>query len=227
MYLDAPEILFDRIPAGSITTGKVQVVAKVWGDHQGAQYLGHGRIFETAETFSQKIYSTVPVSGRKADSGTVYPNAHGLVGQGDLLPPWVNVTIFSETTYLKNKTNTGIYKSKIMAKGEILGGVAQLEVGGKHRAGDEGLDGVGIGGVDGAAAVVDVHDVAASQLLLRVGKVCRRTAALARHDDRHQHRCGCDHRDAALFVGLDKVEHLIFSAGILLRRGVLCLLVET
>jgi hypothetical protein len=122
MYLDAPEILFDRIPAGSITTGKVQVVAKVWGDHQGAQYLGHGRIFETAETFSQKIYSTVPVSGRKADSGTVYPNAHGLVGQGDLLPPWVNVTIFSETTYLKNKTNTGIYKSKIMAKGEILGG---------------------------------------------------------------------------------------------------------
>ena len=67
MYLDAPEILFDRIPAGSITTGKVQVVAKVWGDHQGAQYLGHGRIFETAETFSQKIYSTVPVSGRKAD----------------------------------------------------------------------------------------------------------------------------------------------------------------
>ena len=84
--------------------------------------LNDGRIFETAETFSQKIYSTVPVSGRKADSGTVYPNAHGLVGQGDLLPPWVNVTIFSETTYLKNKTNTGIYKSKIMAKGEILGG---------------------------------------------------------------------------------------------------------
>ena len=122
MYLDAPEILFDRIPAGSITTGKVQVVAKVWGDHQGAQYLGHGRIFETAETFSQKIYSTVPVSGRKADSGTVYPNSHGLVGQGDLLPPWVNVTIFSETTYLKNKISTGIYKSKIMAKGEILGG---------------------------------------------------------------------------------------------------------
>ena len=109
----------------------------------------------------------------------------------------------------------------------LLDAVAQLKIGGEHRAGDEGLDGVGIGGVDGAAAVVDVHDVAASQLLLRVGKVCRRTAALARHDDRHQHRCGCDHRDAALFVGLDKVEHLIFSAGILLRRGVLCLLVET
>ena len=109
----------------------------------------------------------------------------------------------------------------------LLDAVAQLKIGGEHRAGDEGLDGVGIGGVDGAAAVVDVHDVAASQLLLRVGKVCRRTAAPARHDDRHQHRCGCDHRDAALFVGLDKVEHLIFSAGILLRRSVLCLLVET
>ena len=109
----------------------------------------------------------------------------------------------------------------------LFDAVAQLKVGGEHRAGDEGLDGVGIGGVDGAAAVVDVHDVAASQLLLRVGKVCRRAAALARHDDRHQHCCGCDHRDAALFVGLDKVEHLIFSAGILLRRGVLCLLVET
>ena len=42
-----------------------------------------------------------------------------------------------------------------------------------------------------------------------------------------QHRHGHDRRDAALFVGPDKMEHLIFPAGVLLRRGVLCLFVET
>lgn len=123
MYFDSPEILFDRIPINSVETGKIQVVAKVWGDHQGTKYLGHGRSYEQGSTYSQKIYSTIPITGRNSKPGAQFPNSHGLTGNGELLPNWVNVTVFSETSYIANKTVTNIYKSKLMAKGEILSGI--------------------------------------------------------------------------------------------------------
>ena len=123
MYFDSPEILFDRIPINSIQTGKIQIVAKIWGDHQGEKYLGHGRENEKASTFSQKIYSTIPITGRNSKPGAAFPNAHGLIGNPTTLPNWVNVTVFSESSYIVNKTSTSIFKSKIMAKGEILSGI--------------------------------------------------------------------------------------------------------
>lgn len=123
MYFDSPEILFDRIPVNTVQTGKIQVVAKIWGDHQGFKYISHGRAAEQASTFSQKIYSTIPVTGRNSMPGAQFPNPHGLVGNGAILPNWVNITIFSEASYITNKISTPIYKSKIMAKGEILSGV--------------------------------------------------------------------------------------------------------
>lgn len=121
-YFDAPEILFDRIPDSLVQTGKVQFIAKVYGDHQGGKYLGHGARNETAPSFSQKIHSTIPVYGRNALPGRQFPNSHGLVGNGELLPNWVNVTVFSEASYIKNKTSLSIYKTKMMAKGEIANG---------------------------------------------------------------------------------------------------------
>lgn len=122
MYFDSPEILFDRIPANTVQTGKIQVVAKVWPDHEGSKTLSHGKSWETGASFSQKIHSTIPVTGRNSMPGANFPNPHGLVGDGQLLPNWVNVSIFSEASYIKNKVSSNIYKSKMMAKGEILSG---------------------------------------------------------------------------------------------------------
>lgn len=122
MYFDSPEILFDRIPVNSVQTGKIQVVAKVWPDHQGSKTLGHGKNWENGASFSQKIHSTIPVTGRNSKPGANFPNPHGLVGDGQILPNWVNVSVFSEASYVTNKTSTSIYKSKMMAKGEILSG---------------------------------------------------------------------------------------------------------
>ena len=120
MYFDSPEILFDRIPISTVQTGKVQVVAKVWSDHEGYKTLGHGMNWENGASFSQKIHSTIPITGRNSKPGANFPNPHGLVGDGQLLPNWVNVSIFSNASYVTNKTSTNIARSKMMAKGEIL-----------------------------------------------------------------------------------------------------------
>ncbi len=121
MYFDAPEILFDRIPPSVVQNSKMQFVAKVHGDHEGGKYLGHGYPQESAKTFSQKIHSTVPIYGR-VSFGRDFQNPHGLVGNPELLPNWVNITIFSAAEYYQNKPTFTISKSKMMAKGEILSG---------------------------------------------------------------------------------------------------------
>lgn len=122
MYFDSPEILFDRIPESLIMNTKAQVVAKVWGDHEGSKFLGHGLFHEQAVSFSQKIHSTTPVWGRNAMPGITFNNPHGLVGNPRTLPNWVNVTIFANASYITNKQSHNIQTSKIMAKGEIIGG---------------------------------------------------------------------------------------------------------
>lgn len=122
-YLDCPDVLFDRIPDSYIKSAKLRIVGKVMGDHYTRGYIGRYVENGNYRSFSQKIQGVYPIRKRNVNHTYFsFTNGHGLVGNAEILPNWVNVTVFSEFKPVLSDTPKTINKTKMMAKGEILAG---------------------------------------------------------------------------------------------------------